>query len=173
MTSLDFPRLSTFLRPCSYNMSVIPVLLVCTVAIAGKSWAASGPPQNLTALNNDIAPAWVDDPNTRGTWSILYSCVFTLVLCVWRAIHLNIPGHGETQMQQFLRKIKGCLLLSLPQSSVLLQRGSNGGGRGSFAQISRRSCASKTRHERVSLDRRRLQRALTRPCQLPNPTKKI
>ena len=88
----------------------MPALLTLISVFAGASWAASAPSRNLTALNTEIAPAWVDDPDSRGTWSILYSCVFTLVLCVWTAIHLNIPGHGETQCQQWLRKVKWVLI---------------------------------------------------------------
>ena len=54
---------------------------------------------------NDIAPSWVQEPNGRGacshplfmgesgsnslgTWKIIYSCCFTLSLCVVTAIHL-------------------------------------------------------------------------------------
>ena len=64
-------------------------------ALAGPTQA---PTQNFTALRTDIAPPWVPDPDNRGTWSLLYSCVFTLVLCVWTAIHLNIPSYHESQL---------------------------------------------------------------------------
>ncbi|KAL8939592.1 MAG: hypothetical protein Q9216_003272 [Gyalolechia sp. 2 TL-2023] len=52
----------------------------------------AAPTQNLTALRNVPAPAWVPDPDERGTWSLLYSCVFTLTLCVWSASHPNLPN---------------------------------------------------------------------------------
>ncbi|KAL9007619.1 MAG: hypothetical protein Q9173_007154 [Seirophora scorigena] len=48
--------------------------------------------RNLTALGTDVAPSWVSDPDDRGTWSLLYSCVFTLILCVWTAVHPNLPS---------------------------------------------------------------------------------
>lgn len=67
-------------------------------------------PQNLTALRTNIAPSWVPDPNNRGTWTLLYSCIFTLALCVWTAIHLNVPAHGESSMDQWLRKAKWVML---------------------------------------------------------------
>ena len=66
--------------------------------------------QNFTALRTDIAPPWVPDPDNRGTWSLLYSCVFTLVLCVWTAIHLNVPSYQESQISQWLRKLKWVVL---------------------------------------------------------------
>ncbi len=49
---------------------------------------------NSTLLH--IAPAWVSSPPVRGTSDILYTCLFTLSLCVWTSIHLDItPGRGE------------------------------------------------------------------------------
>ena len=39
--------------------------------------------------------AWVSSPNGRGTFDLLQSCVLTLVLCVWTAMHLNIPPHKQ------------------------------------------------------------------------------
>ena len=68
------------------------------------------PTQNLTVLHTNIAPPWVPDPDNRGTWSLLYSCVFTLVLCVWTAIHLNVPSCHESKISQWLRKLKWVLL---------------------------------------------------------------
>ena len=66
----------------------------------------ANPSQNLTALNTQIAPAWVSEPDGRGTWSILYSCDFTLFLCVWTAIYLIISAPEETLTRQYLRKAK-------------------------------------------------------------------
>lgn len=34
--------------------------------------------------------SWQQEPRTRGTFRLLISCVITLSLCVWTAIHLNI-----------------------------------------------------------------------------------
>ncbi|KAL8871471.1 MAG: hypothetical protein Q9174_002700 [Haloplaca sp. 1 TL-2023] len=61
---------------------------------------------NLTALRTEFAPGWVSEPDGRGTWSILYSCIFTILLCVWTAVHLNIPGPGESSFRTWVRKIK-------------------------------------------------------------------
>lgn len=65
---------------------------------------------NKTTLNTEIAPSWVPEPEGRGTWKLLYSCVFTLILCVWTAIHLNIPPAGETWLQHWKRKLKWVLI---------------------------------------------------------------
>ncbi len=36
--------------------------------------------------------SWYEPPNTRGTWDVLTTSVITINLCVWTAIHLNIPA---------------------------------------------------------------------------------
>jgi hypothetical protein len=41
-------------------------------------------------------PAYVPDPQGRGTISLVTTCLVTLSLCVWTAIHLNIPRAGES-----------------------------------------------------------------------------
>ena len=80
------------------------VLNLCGLPRRALAAPIQAPTQNFTALRTNIAPPWVPDPDNRGTWSLLYSCVFTLVLCVWTAIHLNIPSYHESQLSQLLRK---------------------------------------------------------------------
>ena len=59
------------------------------------------------ALNTtNLAPSWVPEPPGRGTWRIISSCVFTLSLCVFTAIHLNIGPHGQTTVAWWLHKCK-------------------------------------------------------------------
>ncbi len=89
-------------------MATLFLLFLKLSALPPNTHAA--PIQNITALQTSIAPSWVPDPNNRGTWSLLYSCIFTLVLCVWTAIHLNVPAHGKPQERQLLRKMKWVLL---------------------------------------------------------------
>ena len=56
-------------------------------------------------VTNNGTTAWVSEPNRRGTWSILSSCIITISLCVWTAVHLNIPEHQKTR-KQLWRKVK-------------------------------------------------------------------
>jgi hypothetical protein len=46
---------------------------------------------NLTALSTIRAPSFVESSDFRGTTDILYSCVVTLVACIYTALHLNVP----------------------------------------------------------------------------------
>jgi hypothetical protein len=47
---------------------------------------------------------WGQEPRTRGTYSILTSCIITLGLCVLTAVHLNVPDYGKL-MPQYRRKV--------------------------------------------------------------------
>ena len=55
---------------------------------------------------------WRSEPSARGTWSILSTCLITLGLCLWTALHLNIPRYKEGIWLPILRKA-GWLLLGL------------------------------------------------------------
>ncbi|KAF2142451.1 uncharacterized protein K452DRAFT_270118 [Aplosporella prunicola CBS 121167] len=49
--------------------------------------------------------SWQPEPTTRGTFSILSTCLVTLSLCVWTAVHLNIPAYGQVDRQKW-RKLR-------------------------------------------------------------------
>ena len=53
---------------------------------------------------------WVSEPDGRGTFSILSSCVLTLSLCVYTAIHLNVPGINEIRAVRFFRTTRWVVL---------------------------------------------------------------
>ena len=63
--------------------------------------------------NGTIAPPvnWQPDPSTRGTTDILSTCLITLGLCLWSALHLNIPQHGKSSQQKWYKC--GWLILGL------------------------------------------------------------
>ena len=46
---------------------------------------------------------WAPGPSTRGTLDIFWSCLFTVVACVWTILHLNIPAPDQHHL--LLRKI--------------------------------------------------------------------
>ncbi|KAL8867326.1 MAG: hypothetical protein Q9174_005734 [Haloplaca sp. 1 TL-2023] len=52
---------------------------------------------------------WVPEPDGRGTWSLLTTCIITISLCVWSAVHLNVPQH-QSQHSKYWRKFKWVLL---------------------------------------------------------------
>ncbi|KAJ9615135.1 hypothetical protein H2200_001209 [Cladophialophora chaetospira] len=64
------------------------------------------PLSNNTALNDEIVQQWIAGANTRGTADILYTCIVTIILCVWTCVHMNIPAPGEHPSRRVWRKIK-------------------------------------------------------------------
>ena len=71
---------------------------------------ATVPVGNLTLLNEQIAPAWMPPAQVRGTLDILYTCLITLTLCVYTAVHINVPPRGAGQWWWFLKKTKWTIL---------------------------------------------------------------
>ena len=59
---------------------------------------------------SDVAH-WKPNPTTRGTSDILTTCLITLLLCVWTAVHLNVPA-PNTFWKSRLEKV-GWLILAL------------------------------------------------------------
>ena len=103
--------------------TLVLVLNFCGLTRRALAAPTLAPTQNFTASHTDIAPPWVPDPDNRGTWSLLYSCVFTLVLCVWTAVHLNVPSYHESKISQWLRKFKWVLLAIIaPELGVYTAR---------------------------------------------------
>ncbi|KAF2185266.1 hypothetical protein K469DRAFT_708051 [Zopfia rhizophila CBS 207.26] len=45
----------------------------------------------------DIAHGWVSQPQGRGTFDIILSCLTTTFLCSWSALCLNVPEPGTTR----------------------------------------------------------------------------
>ena len=80
----------------------------------------AAPTQNHTSPKTDFAPSWVLEPDGRGSWSILYSCTFTLALCVWTAIHPNLPRLGMTKLAEFALRSRWVFLsIFAPEIGVL------------------------------------------------------
>ena len=49
--------------------------------------------------------SFIKDPDGRGTISLVMSCLLTLLLCVWQALHLNVPRRGETAWEKIVTNI--------------------------------------------------------------------
>lgn len=54
---------------------------------------------------------WQPEPATRGTFNIISTSLTTLILCVWTALHLNIPDHQKISHQKWNKA--GWLVLGL------------------------------------------------------------
>lgn len=73
---------------------------------------------NLTALKTILAPSFVASPELRGTLTILWSCVITLIACIYTALHQNVPG--ETGRLRALATKGKWVLIGLLAPEVVL-----------------------------------------------------
>ena len=66
------------------------------------------------------SPAIVQTHKMRTHLDIVWSCVTTLFICTWVAIHPNIPPRSEGHLKSLWRKIKLMLLTLLVPELVLI-----------------------------------------------------
>jgi hypothetical protein len=67
-------------------------------------------PTAIATNSTTDTAGWVSDPAGRGTFSLIFSCLLTLGLCVWSAMHLSIPPHDERPAQSWMRNSKWGLI---------------------------------------------------------------
>jgi hypothetical protein len=53
---------------------------------------------------------FVEEDNQRDTISLLISCFATLGLCVYSAVHLNVPRKAERKYRTPLRELQWCVI---------------------------------------------------------------
>ena len=62
--------------------------------------------------------SWKPEPTFRGTFSIFTSCLSTLTICVWSALHLDVQK-GKSRKMRYLTKA-GWLLIGILCPELLL-----------------------------------------------------
>ena len=82
------------------TLTTLPIDSVLSSALL----TAVTPASNVTTASI-VVTGWISEPSTRGTWSLLYSCFFTIGLCIWTAIHPDIPSFQHSQRHAFFCKL--------------------------------------------------------------------
>ncbi|KAJ4480301.1 hypothetical protein C8R41DRAFT_771513 [Lentinula lateritia] len=56
-------------------------------------------------MSNISAPPvnWQPDPDFRGTFNIVSTCLTTLLLCLWSAVHVDVPSHSGRCRELWVR----------------------------------------------------------------------
>jgi hypothetical protein len=83
------------------SISAFVTLFVFTISVSGIGTG--------TANNSDTV-GFVKEENQRDTISLLISCFATLFLCVYSAVHLNVPRKAERNYRKLLRELQWCVL---------------------------------------------------------------
>lgn len=73
---------------------------------------------NRTALHTIRARSFVGSPEIRGTMTILWSCIITLIACLYTALHLNVPG--DTKAFPMLREKFKWVIIGLVAPEIVL-----------------------------------------------------
>ncbi|KAJ5219727.1 hypothetical protein N7468_008931 [Penicillium chermesinum] len=69
---------------------------------------------------NITLPGWVDEPDGRGTWDILSTCVLTIFLCCWTSVSPNVPASSDGALKQFKRKFDLACMTILGSEFILM-----------------------------------------------------
>ena len=88
-----------------------PLLPPLVLALLFVPFASSAPTKSSSvAPRSDLETSnyvgYTPEPNGRGTSSLVLSCLLTLVLCVWSALHLNVPRQSESSFTTVLTYLR-------------------------------------------------------------------
>ncbi|KAH7139413.1 hypothetical protein B0J11DRAFT_575325 [Dendryphion nanum] len=61
---------------------------------------------------------WYSEPDVRGTGSLLWTCISTILVCTWSALHLNVPKSGISKWGSFARKLRYLALALLAPETI-------------------------------------------------------
>ena len=76
-------------------------------------------PASNTTSPSDPSFLWKPEPTQRGTFGILSFCLSTLIICVWSALHFDIPITRLTPTHQFVIHVSW-MVVALVAPEVLL-----------------------------------------------------
>lgn len=78
----------------------------------------------VQAEDKTLLHGWQPEPNGRGTWSILWGCIATIIICTWSVLHLDVPNdHGALYL--FLRRVVWMVVAAIAPESILLVSAEN------------------------------------------------
>lgn len=60
---------------------------------------------NDTVFDDGEIVGWVPSSTDRGTIDVLWSCCFTIVLCVWVSTYPNVPSKSDTWYERLIDKV--------------------------------------------------------------------
>jgi hypothetical protein len=63
---------------------------------------------------------FVSEPNGRGTFSIIWSCLAVLILNTWTVLHLNIPPKDFNPYRRYLHKTKWLIICAIVPDGLVV-----------------------------------------------------
>ena len=80
----------------------MPALL--ELSLVGQPQFGTIPSRQLVSRNEPFQKGWVSQPNGRGTIDILWDSLFTIFICSWSVLCLNVPAANESYWQILRRR---------------------------------------------------------------------
>lgn len=108
------PRLSQeqVNRQMSTQKALVWLIALMPLLVAGR---------NCTyPFSLDETIKWQRSACYRGTWSIISSCLTTIIACTWSIQHLNVPCRRETTWTKTWRKIKWMVITVIFPEWILI-----------------------------------------------------
>jgi hypothetical protein len=68
--------------------------------------------------NADVFRGWKSSPDGRGTIDILHNCLFTIFICCWSSLHMNVPADDESFFTILMRRVRWMLFMLLAPELV-------------------------------------------------------
>jgi hypothetical protein len=103
----------------------------------------------IFGTSNYTNAQWVPEPNNRGTWGLLQTCLLTLGLCIYSAVHVNIL-HRECKLwMRLLIRCKWLLVALLAPEFIVFNAWSQRRQAVRLACMLRRRCGQEEPETRL------------------------
>ena len=121
----DNIRTPTYKRGMPIHSPFIPSMMFALFVVIAlfRNYSASIPIiHNVMDAREPVQsePLYIQNYKMRTHWEIIWSCVSTLFICTWVAIHPNIPPRGEGHLRSLWRRIKLMLWTLLVPELILI-----------------------------------------------------
>ncbi|XHG04800.1 hypothetical protein AWENTII_008052 [Aspergillus wentii] len=73
----------------------------------------------IFGTSNYTNSQWIPNPNNRGTWDLIQTCIITLGLCVYSALHLNVFDHQCPWWHRWLIRFKWMVIALLAPEFIV------------------------------------------------------
>ena len=122
----------------------------------------------IFGTSNFTAPTWVDNHDARGTWDLIQTCVLTLGICVYSALHLNVFHRESTWLWRWLVRCKWMVIALLAPEFIVFNAWSQRRQANRIARMLRRRSGQGEVESLVKLLYKRLRGRVCRAFDMEN-----
>lgn len=109
-------------------VSICASVILLQPSVVAASLNSTSPPNNtngpvkfeyLVATEDDRIRQWISQPNYRGSYDILWTCLLTVFICTYTILCLNVPASKDTWLTILCRRILWMFLAIIGPEFVL------------------------------------------------------